>query len=182
MFLLVLCVRPAFAATATATVTAEIPALTLISLDRDTNSVIRGSADEIIFDKLDSDDKTDGSAGFMYAPYRSEADEGKNWHIAKIIANGSTMTLGMSVTGYAGSMPLSSILRVWCGGFFLPGSNTPIEGTATPQEPGWEYAEGWQRDLSQPFTGTVPFSYQLNVSQVGAGSHSGSIMLTLTTT
>ncbi len=173
-------VTPAMAgtSTATATVSATVPAVTLVSLTRDTGSVTRGTATQIVFDKLDSQDTvSNGDAGYMYAPYRSET--GKNWHVASIVANGSTMVLSMSVTGTVGTTPLSSLLYVWTGGFFTPGATTAISGTPSTA---WEYASGWQRSLSQPFTGTVPFNYRLTVSGVSAGSYTGSITLTLTTT
>jgi hypothetical protein len=163
--------------TATATVSATIVSVTSVSLTRDTNSVTRGSTNMIVFDRLDSVDKVGGDAGSMYAPYRSE--ENKNWHIANIVANGSTTTLAMATTGSVGTTPLSSILSVWSGGFFTPGATTPITGTASTV---WEFANGWQRSLSQPFTGTVPFNYRLSVGGVSAGVYSGSITVTLTTT
>lgn len=178
--MLAVCAGSAFAgtSTATATVSVDIPGLTSVSLTRDTGSVTRGTATQIVFDRLDSaDGQVDGNAGFMYAPYRSET--GKNWHIASVVANGATMTLGMSVTGSVGTTPLSNILKVWTGGFYTPGATTPISGTASTA---WEFANGWQRSLSQPFTGTVPFNYQLSISGLTAGSYSGGITLTLTTT
>lgn len=181
MLLLTLSVTLAFAgsSTATATVTATVPSLTLVSLSRDTNSVTRGSATQIVFDKLDSVDMPGGDPGYMYAPYRNPTEKDKNWHIAQVIANGSTMVLGMSATGSIGATPLANILKVWCGGFYAPGATNPLTGTRSEA---WEFANGWQRSLSQPFTGTVPFNYQLNVSSVGSGTYSGSITITLTTT
>lgn len=172
-------VTAAFAgtSTATATVSATITSITSVALTRDTNSVTRGTATQIVFDRLDSVDMPGGDAGFMYAPYRSETN--KNWHLAAIVANGSTMTLAMTVSGNVGTTPLSSILSVWSGGFYTPGATTPITGTPSTA---WEFANGWQRSLSQPFTGTVPFNYRLSVSGVAAGVYSGSVTLTLTTT
>jgi hypothetical protein len=166
-------------ATATATVTASVPSITTVSLARDlTGSVTRGSATTILFDKLDSQDGSGGDAGLMYAPYRT-AENGKNWHIAKVAANGSTLTLAVAVSGTVGGQPLANLLKLYCGGFFLTGSPTFISGTNSTD---WEFASGWQRTLTQAFIGTVPFNYQLNVSAIGAGSYSGSVTFTLTTT
>jgi hypothetical protein len=174
-------ISPAMAgtSTATATVSATVPAVTLVSLTRDSGSVSRGTATQIVFDRLDSQDNqgTSGNAGYMYAPYRSET--GKNWHIANVTANGATMVLSMAVTGTAGTTPLSSILSVFCGGFWTPGATNELGGTKSTD---WEFANGWQRSLSQPFTGTVPFNYRLTVTGLSAGTYNGSITLTLTTT
>lgn len=165
-------------ATTTASVSATIPSVTTVSLTRDSNSVTRGSATQILFDKRDDQDMTGGDAGYMYAPYRSET--GKNWHVASIAANGSTLSLDVSVTGTVGTTPLVNILKIWCGGFFTPGSSTPITGTNSTD---WEWANGWQRTLSQPFTGTASFNYQLNIADITAGGpYSGNITFTLTTT
>jgi hypothetical protein len=139
--------------------------------------VTRGTATQILFDKLDCTDMTGGDCGFMYAPYRSE--QGKNWHIVQIVANGSTMSLGITVTGSIGATPLSSILKVWSGGFYRPGATQPISGTPSAE---WEYATGWQRTLTQAFVGTVPFNYQLNVGSAAAGSYSATVTFTLITT
>jgi len=165
-------------ATATATVTASVPSVTTVALARDAGSVTRGSATTVLFDKLDSQDGSGGDAGLMYAPYRT-AENGKNWHIAKVAANGSTLTLGVTVSGTAGGQPLSGLLKLFCGGFFYTGSSTFIDGTKSAD---WEFANGFQRTLNQAFIGTVPFNYQLNVSTVGSGSYSGSVTFTLTTT
>jgi hypothetical protein len=164
--------------TASASVSATVPSVTTVSLARDTGSATRGSATSIVFDKLDSQDGTGGDAGLMYAPYRT-AETGKNWHIAKVAANGSTLTLAVAVTGSVGGTPLTSLLKLYCGGFFLTGSSTFIDGTKSAD---WEFASGWQRTLNQAFIGTVPFNYQLNVSAVGTGSYTGTVTFTLTTT
>lgn len=170
----------AFAGTAstTATVTATVPSVTTVSLTRDAGSVTRSTATTILFDKLDSQDGSGGDAGLMYAPYRT-LEAGKNWHIAKVAANGSTLTLAVTVNGTVGGQPLSSLLKLYCGGFFYTGASTFIDGTKSTD---WEFANGWQRYLTQAFIGTVPFNYQLNVSAIGSGSYSGSVTFTLTTT
>ena len=158
--------------TAVATVSATITSVESVEFDRDTNSVTRGSATQLIFDRRDDDDVPNGDAGYMYAPYRSET--GKNWHIAAIAANGSSMvlSLGVNLTGIDASK-----LKVWCGGFFPPGATDPITGTASTD---WEFANGWQRSLNQPFVGTASFNYQLNISDVVAGTYAGTLTLTLT--
>ena len=180
-FLFALCIKPSWAATdtATATISATITPVTDVTLIRDDNSVTRGSATQVVFNRTDAVDLgSSGSPAFMYAPYRSETQ--KNWHVAQIIANGSNMVLSASVTGMAGNQDLSSVLRVWCGGFFTPGAKTPISGTETPTTTGWEYLNGWQRSLDRPFIGTAPFNYQLDISSVQAGTYSGTITFTLT--
>lgn len=179
IFALAICNPALFAATstATATVSATVPSLATVSLSRDTNSVTRGTATQILFDKLDCTDMAGGDCGFMYAPYRSE--QGKNWHIVQIVANGSAMSLGITVTGSIGTTPLSSILKVWTGGFYTTGSSTYIPGTPSTN---WEYANGWQRTLNQAFVGTVPFNYQLNIGSAAAGTYSATVTFTLTTT
>ena len=163
--------------TATATVAATIAPRAEATLTRDDGSVIRYSAGQLVFDRVDDQDgQADGSAGFMYAPYRSET--GKNWHVVNIVANGSSMTLSAAVTGTAGSTPLANILKTYCGGFYSSGNSTPISGTRST---GWETLNGFTRTLlNQPFTGTAPFNYQLNIAALGAGSYAGQVTFTLT--
>lgn len=165
--ILVLVSTAAWAATdiASASVSATVASVCDVSLIRDDNSVARGSITQIVFDKRDDKDMTGGNAGFMYAPYRSEGAS-KNWHLAQIVANGSSVVLSAAVSGSAGTKQLSDVMKVWCGGFFTPGAKTPIDGTATPTTTGWEWLNGWQRSLSRPFTGTVPFSYQLLIGEL----------------
>jgi hypothetical protein len=167
--------------TASASVTANIATRASATLTRDTNSVTRFSASQIVFDRFDDQDPgvTDGNAGFMYAPYRSET--GKNWHLVQIIANGSSMTLTASTSTPA----LASVLRCWTGGFFTSGATQPIAGTATvddgnPKTDDWEPVQGFSRTLNQAFTGTVPFNYRLTVAGLSAGTHTGSVTFTLT--
>jgi hypothetical protein len=170
----------ALAASATATVSATVPSVLTVALGRDAGSATRGTATSILFDKLDSQDGTGGDAGFMYAPYRT-AEASNNWHILKIASNGPTMKLAVSVSGTVAGTPLASLLKLFCGGFFLTGSSSFIDGTKSDD---WEFAQGWQRTLSQPFIGTVPFNYQLNVSTVLSSStaYTGTVQFTLTTT
>lgn len=171
-----------WAATAAASVSATVLSIATITLTRDESSVTRGSATQILFDKRDGGETPPPASpnpAYMYAPYRAGGEAGKNWHVAQIAANGSTLTLSASVTGAVGAIPLANILAVWSGGFFLPGSTTPIDGTA---DNGWRTLNGWTRTLSQPFIGTVSFNYQLNISQVGSGTYAGTVTFTLTTT
>ena len=167
----------AASSTASATVSAQLIARASLALKKDDNSVTRFSASQVVFDRYDDQDPgvTNPNAGFMYAPYRSEV--GQNWHVADIIANGSSMTLTASVTGSVGNTPLATLLKVWCGGFFPPGSTTPISGTASTT---WESLNSFSRTLQQTFIGTTPFNYQLNVSSAGAGTYSGNVTFTLT--
>lgn len=162
--------------TATTTVSASVTARASLALTRDANSVTRFSASQLTFDRYDDQDgQTNGSSGFMYAPYRSET--GKNWHVTDMIANGSTMTLSATATGTVGSRPLADVLKLWCGGFFAAGVTTPLGGTASTA---WESANGFTRTVNQTFTGTAPFSYQLDVSGTTSGTYSGSVTFTLT--
>lgn len=176
----------AWAATqsATASVSASVPARAEVALARDTNSVGRGSAGGLVFDKYDDQDMTadpNASSGFMYAPYRSET--GKNWHVAKIVANGSSLTLTVTATGTVGAAQVADRLKVWCGGFFLPGevgvTGSAIAGTASTA---WESlaGSGFSRNLSQAFNGTASFNYQLNVADISAGTYNGTLTFTLT--
>ena len=171
---------PAWAATstATATVAANVPARAELSLTRDTGSVTRYSASQLVFDRYDDQDgQPDGSPNYMYAPYRS--DTGKNWHVASIIANGASMTLTAAVSGTVGSTPLASILSTFCGGLFdangTPG--VPLSGTKSTI---WEPINGFTRTLNRPFIGTAPFNYRLNVTGLTAGTYSGQVTFTLT--
>jgi len=168
-----------------ASVSATVASVCDVSLIRDDNSVARGSIAQIVFDKRDDVDMTGGNAGFMYAPYRSESvgNTGKNWHVAQIVANGSSsVVLSAAVSGSAGTKQLSDVMKVWCGGFFTPGATTPITGTATSTTTGWEWLNGWQRSLSRPFTGTVPFNYQLLIGELPGSTtpYTGSVTFTLT--
>ena len=178
--LLMLASGPALAGTtATASVQAVIPSILTLALIRDANSVTRGTTNQIIFNKLDSVDTTGGDPGLMYAPYRT-TEAGKNWHVAQIAANGLTMKLRVTVSGNIGTTPLANILKIYCGGFFYSGSDTEITGTKSTD---WDFADGWERSLSQPFTGTAPFFYQLNVSTIGSGTfNAAGVTFTLSTT
>ncbi len=170
---------PVWAATSTAnaTVSAQVPLRAELTLTRDTNSDTVGSPTQIIFQT--PDDKDSGvaqpNANFMYAPIRSKT--GKNYHLASIIANGSSMTLTADVTGTAGGKQLSQILSTFCGGFFTTGSSQPVAGTKSND---WEPLDTFQRSLNQPFSGIVPFNYRLDISTVGAGTYSGTVTFTLT--
>ena len=169
---------PLDAATATpvtASVTANVPIRAELSLIRDVNSVTRGSVGSILFDKFDDKDVPGGSAAFMYAPYRSEA--GKNWHIANIIANGSTMTLSATVSGNAGTTPLANILDVFFGGFFRS------DGSDAGGKSGdWELLNGFTRTLNEPFAGSAPLNYRLRLFLVPGSSspYTGQVTYTLT--
>ncbi|MBI2093652.1 MAG: hypothetical protein HYT88_02900 [Candidatus Omnitrophica bacterium] len=172
--------------TTTANVTATVTTRATATLKRDTNSATRGTATSIVFDRFDDQDPgvTSPNGGFMYAPYRSETN--KNWHIIDILANGTSMTLTASVTGTAGTTPLSSILRAWCGGFFTPGATTPLPGTATVDDGNvatddWQQLSTFSRTLNQPFTGTVPMNYRLSISGVSGSAtpYTGNVTYTL---
>ena len=176
--LMVAYATPLDAATAppvVASITANVPVRAELSLIRDTNSVTRGSVSSVLFDKYDDKDVPGGSPVHMYAPYRSEA--GKNWHLASIIGNGSTMTLSATVTGNAGTTPLANIMDVFFGGFFrTDGSNA---GGASSN---WEILNGFTRTLNEPFAGSAPLNYRLRLLLVPASStpYTGQITFTLT--
>lgn len=162
---------------AQATVTANIAAVEDLALVRDANSVTRGSATNILFNLVDSDDPgvTDGSPFFMYAPYRGET--GQNWHLLDIGSNGSSFTLTADVTGTAGSQPLSSILDVFFGGLFA--DNGDNKGGASGD---WELLDTFTRQLNEPFFGIAPLNYRLRIGAVPAGDYTGTVTYTLTTT
>ena len=165
---------------AAATVSATVPSRSDVALARDASSVTRGSPSQLVFDRYDDQDgQSDGNPGFMYAPYRSETS--KNWHIARIAANGSSLTLTVTTTGTIGSSPIADRLKIFCGGFFAAGATDPIAGTKTPENT-WDSlaGSGFSRSLSQSFNGTVPFSYQLNVSGISSGTYAGTVTFTLT--
>ena len=163
-------------------VSAVMPLRTEISMIRDVNSVSRGSVGTVLFDRYDDDPvavggKPNPNSLFMYAPYRVE--DGKNWHLASIIANGSTMTLTASVTGSAGATPLADILDVFCGGFFEPFLPPNDKGGKSGD---WELLDTFERSYTEPITATVPFNYRLRLRGVVAGTHSGTITYTLVST
>jgi hypothetical protein len=177
---------PVWAATATgtATVTTTVPIRANLALKRDpTGSVTRGTVSTLLFDKYDDQDTgvTAPSANFMYAPYRSET--GKNWHMAEILANGASMTLSIDVTGTVGTLSLSSILFVFCGGFFPAvtgtGTSTAIAGSASTD---WQLADTYTKTLTQTFNGVVPFNYRLTVTGVRAAAYTGTVTFTLVST
>ena len=165
--------------TATVTVSASIASTGTLALKRDTNSVTRFSPTQVVFDRVDSQDPgvTGPSANFMYAPYRSET--GKNWHLADINSNGTSLTLSADVTGTIGGQPLASHLSVFCGGFFASGASTPVPGTKSAD---WESLDAFSRTVNQAFTGIVPFNYRLDITGIPAGTYSGTITYTLIST
>jgi len=159
-----------------ATVTANVTPRAELALTRDDNSVTRFTASEVVFDRVDDQDgQADGDANFMYAPYRSET--GKNWHLAQILSNGSTMTLTASVAGVAGTVPLADIMNVFFGGFF--NSHGGFSGGTSGD---WELLDTFSRTLNQPFTGVAPLNYQLLIGTVpsSASPYTGNITYTLT--
>lgn len=161
-------------------VSATVPLRAEISIIRDANSVTRGTATgvPVVFDRYDDQDgQTDGSAFFMYAPYRSETNQ--NWHLANIVANGSSMDLTASVTGTAGGADLADILDVFCGGFFEPVPPPNSKGGASTD---WELLNGFSRHYDEPIIATAPFNYRLRLQGVAAGTHSGNITYTLVST
>ena len=159
-------------------VSAIIPLRSEISIIRDANSVTRGSLSTVLLNRYDDQDgQPDGNALFMYAPYRSET--GKNWHLASIIANGSTMTLSADVTGSAGTTPLADILDVFCGGFFEPFLPPNEKGGKSTD---WELLDTFERSFNEPLTATAPFNYRLRLRGVVAGTHSGAVIYTLVST
>jgi len=145
---------------------------------RDTNSVPRGSVGTVLFDKYDDKDGQPlPNPLFMYAPYRSEI--GKNWHLARIIANGSSMTLTAAVTGSAGPTPLATILDVFCGGFF---ELAPPPNDKGGKSTDWELLNTFTRSFTEPIAATTPLNYRLRLRGVVGGTHSGNITYTLVST
>lgn len=182
---------PAWAATQTqvVSVSATVPSRTVFSVRKGLpnglgqgGSSTRGSPSQVIFDRFDDQDQVGGSPSDMYAPYRSET--GKNWHVADIRVNGSSLTLSADVSGTVGNVPLANVLYVWCGGFFESGSTTPIPGTANvddgnPTTDDWRLLDSYQQTLNRSFIGEVPFNYRLSASGIPAGVYVGTITYTL---
>lgn len=157
--------------TATASFSAIVPSTLSLSLAKQTNSACT-NPEQVVFDKLDSNDVASGDPGYMYAPYRSLS--GKNWHVAKMTANSSgtlTLKVDATLTGIS-----KDKLKVWFGGFYNSGSSTAIPGTTSSD---WE-AIGSTKSVTGPFVGECPLSYQLYVADVAAGTYSGTITITLT--
>ena len=168
---------PAWAATAGCTVSMTVLTRAEITLVRDANSVSRGTASTLVFDTYDDVDTTGGSSTTMYSPKRT-AEAGKNWHMVSVIGNGSTTTLSAAVTGTVGaSTPLKDRLDCFFGGFFRA-SDGGSEGGGSGA---WESMDGFSRSLGS-FSGTGPFNYRLRLDSIPAGSYSGSITFTLTST
>jgi len=171
-----LAVAPASALTDTAStdVTADVPLRADLALVRDDNSQDRElDPEQILFDRYDDQDGLpDGNPHFMYAPYRSE--EGLNWHLLSIVANGESMTLTADVTGSAGDVDLLDIMDVYSGGFY------EVDGNPKGGESGdWELLDTFERELLEPFAGTLPLGYRLRVRSVVAGTHVGNVTFTL---
>ena len=159
-------------------ISAVMPLRAELAIARDGGSVGRGSPATVLFDKYDDQDgQPDGSPLFMYAPYRSEA--GKNWHVVKVIANGSTMTLTADVTGTAGAKPLAEILDVFTSGFFEPFPPPNFKGGASTD---WELLDTFERKFDEPLTASAPMSFRLRLRGVVAGTHAGTITYTLVST
>jgi len=159
-------------------VSAVMPLRAELDIIRDVNSVSRGAAGTVVFDRYDDQDgQPDGNALFMYAPYRSET--GRNWHLASIIANGSSMTLTANVTGLAGTTPLANIMDVFTGGFFEPFPPPNFKGGASTD---WELLDTFERVFNEPLTATAPMNYRLRLRGVVGGTHSGTITFTLVST
>ena len=172
----------ALTATSGVGISATLPLRAEIKMIRDLNSVTRGTLNTVLFDRSDDDPVAVGTQPnpnpmFMYAPYRAEV--GKNWHLASIISNGSTMTLTATVTGAAGATPLATIMDVFCGGFFEPFPAPNSKGGASID---WELLNGFTRSFTQPITATAPFNYRLRLRGVVGGTHSGTVTYTLVST
>ena len=172
---------PLDAATATPVtvdVSASVTVRAELSLIRDVNSVTgagRGSATVVVFNKFDDVDRPGiGNPNFMYAPYQTET--GKNWHLASIVVNGSSMTLGATVTADVGSTILPSIMDVFFGGFFRTDGSS-AGGTSGD----WELLNTFSRTLNEPFVGSCPFNYRLRLLGVPgrAAPYTGHITFTL---
>ena len=157
-------------------VSASVSATVLIraelSLIKDINSVST-SAGTITFSTYDDKDVVGGSPIHMYAPLRSLT--GKNWHVASIVANGTTSTLTADVTG----TQLINNMDLYLGGFFRT-DNTSAGGASTD----WELANTFSRTITGPFAGTAPFNYRLRLLTVPASavSYTGQITFSLTST
>ncbi|GEM_PF-7127040 len=157
--------------TTTATVTATVPSRASLALATDDNSIATSAA-TVAFNKYDDEDIAGGSASLMYAPYRS--NRGKNWHILRLSANGSSMTLTASASGPVGSKNLAELLKVWFGGFCNADGDCS-DGKSSD----WEKLSTLSRSKSGAYSGVVPLNYQLDVSGVSANTYTGNITYTL---
>ena len=162
----------AVATPAVANVSATVAIRAEISLIKDANSVST-SAGTITFSTYDDKDMTGGSPIHMYAPIRSLT--GKNWHVASIVANGTTSTLQADVTG----VQLVNNMDVFFGGFFR------TDGSSAGGASGdWELANTFTRTMTGPFAGTAPLNYRLRLLTVPASTtpYTGQITFTLSST
>ncbi len=159
-------------ATAAASVTATIPARTSLALALDSSSA-GTSATVVKFDKYDDVDMTGGSPSLMYAPYRSLTN--KNWHVASIIANGTSLTFSAAVSGTVGGKNLADVLKVFFGGFCnADNSSCPNKYTDYKQ------LSKLNETLTGAYSGNAPLTYQLDVSGVTSGTFAtGNITYTL---
>ena len=147
-----------------------------LSSIRDANSVVRGTATNVLFDKYDDVDMPGGSGAFMYAPYRSEV--GKNWNLLRIDENGASMTLTADVGGTIGGVAASTIMDVFFGGFFAD-----TGGPGTQASTVWENLDSFSRTIPSTFDGIGSFNYRLTVAGLPSGSYTtATITFTLTTT
>lgn len=160
--------------TAAATVNATVPARATLALVTDINSVAV-SAGTVKFDKYDDVDIPGGSPSFMYAPYRSLV--GKNWHLASMVANGTSLTLTAAVSGTVGPKNLADVLSVFFGGF-CDGNGDCSAGKSTT----WEQLSTFSRTKTGAYAGSAPLNYRLDVSGVPSSStpFTGSVTYTLT--
>ncbi len=177
-------ISPALALAATsgpvaATVSTTIATTATLSFTRDGTSVARGTAGTLVFDRLDLVDPAvaSPSADFMYAPYRSET--GKNWHLVTMFGNGATTTLSATVSGSYNGVALSSILKVFCGGFYPADGSGLIGGTKSAD---WVVLDGYSQSVG-PFNGIASMNYQLKVTGLPSGVYAGgAVTYTLTST
>ena len=148
-----------------ATVSATVDTVATIAAARDSNSVTRFSATQVVFDRLDLSDPgvTGPNANFMYAPYRSEV--GKNWHVLNLVANGTTTSLSADVGGSILTVQASTLMDVFFGGFFRETGGSGLQPSSN-----WELLDTFSRTLDGAFSGVSSFNYRLRVAGVPAST------------
>ena len=164
----------AWAATATAVVTisATVPAVSSFAVQKGTNSACP-TPGAVSFTKLDSADVTGGSSDFIYAPLRSV--QNANCYELAIDSNLGSNTISATVTGTAGTLPLSGLLSTFWGGCFKSDGTNAGQASTT-----WETTQGFTRTYLGGLTGVCSVNHRLTVKGLQPGSYTGTVTWTLT--
>jgi hypothetical protein len=127
----------------------------------------------------------------MYAPLRSvtQANPDAHWHLLRMFANGTTMSLTAAVTGTVDTAQASDVLFVWRGGLYPDAGGGPLPGTfdtddGSPTTDDWTQLSTLTISLSQTFAGISSFLYRLDLidslgNPLKAGTYNGNVTYTL---